>query len=240
MAANLGLLFSVVTMTVSGHCGGHVAATISGDPYADYAYIPYMYVRLIGYYRTCYLARDNAGIAGEYSFMGLTAAGVTTLALDARDNENRLWKPDGRVRPDIHRQRFLRPHRRGDLHFRRGGRRGPIAQTFSFQNMLTGTSNIAGANTIFDASMGTGTGASGAFEFFTAPAGSSGTIAERAFPGVDDRRRAGGDDRSRRQLDPALVFRKTAAQISGLGSANSGIGSPCLLWRRAGILIPGQ
>ena len=51
----------------------------------------------------------------------------------------------------------------------------PVAQTISFQNVITATSNIAGANSTFDASQGTGTGNSGSHIFRVAPASTTGS-----------------------------------------------------------------
>ena len=51
----------------------------------------------------------------------------------------------------------------------------PIAQTISVQNVVTGTSNTAGANTTFMGSQGTGTGVGGSLIFQVAPAGLTGT-----------------------------------------------------------------
>lgn len=59
--------------------------------------------------------------------------------------------------------------------FGRADAAAPVAQTFQFQNVLTGTSNIAGVNTTIKGSIGTGTGAGGQFIFQTAPAGTTGT-----------------------------------------------------------------
>lgn len=51
----------------------------------------------------------------------------------------------------------------------------PVAQTISFQSVIAGTSNVAGANATWDASIGTGTGASGSFIWRGHAAGGSGT-----------------------------------------------------------------
>jgi len=51
----------------------------------------------------------------------------------------------------------------------------PVSQTFSVQNVSTGTSNTAGADRYYDASQGTGTGAGGSHIFRTAPAGGAGS-----------------------------------------------------------------
>lgn len=50
----------------------------------------------------------------------------------------------------------------------------PVAQTLSVQSVVTGTSNIAGANLTITGSQGTGTGAGGSIIFQIAPAGGSG------------------------------------------------------------------
>ncbi len=51
----------------------------------------------------------------------------------------------------------------------------PVAQTIKVQDVIAGTSNVAGVNTIIQASAGTGTGTGGSLLFQTAPAGSTGT-----------------------------------------------------------------
>lgn len=51
----------------------------------------------------------------------------------------------------------------------------PVAQTLSFQSVVTATSNTAGANTIITASNGTGTGGSGTIAVQTAPVAGSGS-----------------------------------------------------------------
>lgn len=51
----------------------------------------------------------------------------------------------------------------------------PVAQTLSVQNVVAGTSNIAGVNFTVSASRGTGTGAGGSIIFQTAAAGLTGT-----------------------------------------------------------------
>jgi hypothetical protein len=51
----------------------------------------------------------------------------------------------------------------------------PVAQTFSVQGVVAGTSNTAGANLTIAGSQGTGTGAGGSIVFQVAPAGATGT-----------------------------------------------------------------
>ena len=218
---NGGDFFSRLSMTVSGHVGGTGAHQSIHTPTA---YIPYMYAAWSDITGPGFLARDNAGIAGEYSFMGLTAAGVTTLALDARDTQIVFGSQTVGSGQIFTGNAFFGSTGAATFLFGGADAAAPIAQTFSFQNTLTGTSNIAGANTIFDASMGTGTGASGAFEFFTAPAGSSGTsqnalslaLTIGAGPAVT----IGQGGNSIQQL----VFTPNSGATMGLGSANSGSG----------------
>lgn len=56
----------------------------------------------------------------------------------------------------------------------------PVAQTLGVQNVVAGTTNIAGANFTIRGSAGTGTGAGGSIIFQVAPAGSSGS-AQNSF-----------------------------------------------------------
>lgn len=51
----------------------------------------------------------------------------------------------------------------------------PVAQTFTVQGVVAGTSNTAGVNTTWKASAGTGTGAGGSLIWQVAPAGSTGS-----------------------------------------------------------------
>lgn len=61
----------------------------------------------------------------------------------------------------------------------------PVAQTLRTQGALAGgTSNVAGANWTFIASLGKGTGAGGSFIFQTAPAGSTGTVVNAPVTGL--------------------------------------------------------
>lgn len=67
--------------------------------------------------------------------------------------------------------------RRGAANLRLGAAdaAAPVAQTLSVQSVVTGTTNIAGANLTITGSQGTGTGAGGSIIFQVAPAGSSGS-----------------------------------------------------------------
>lgn len=51
----------------------------------------------------------------------------------------------------------------------------PVAQSFSVQNVVTGTSNVAGANFTHNMSQGTGTGVGGSYIVRVAPAGTTGS-----------------------------------------------------------------
>ncbi len=216
---NGGDFFSRLSASVSGHGGG---TSPQQSVVVPTNYIPYMYAAWSDVTGAAFLARDNAGIAGEYSFMGLTSAGVTTIALDARDTQVVFGNQTVGSGQIFTGDTFF--GRAAAATFRFGGAdaAAPIAQTIGVQNVLAGTSNTAGANTIFDASMGTGTGASGAFEFFTAPAGSSGTshnalslaLTIGAGPAVT----IGQGGNSVQQL----VFTPNSGVSMGLGMANSG------------------
>lgn len=59
----------------------------------------------------------------------------------------------------------------------------PVAQNFTVQNVVAGTTNTAGATWTFKGSAGTGTGAGGAINFQVAPAGTTGT-AQNSFSTV--------------------------------------------------------
>lgn len=62
-----------------------------------------------------------------------------------------------------------------NLNFGAADAASPVAQTLSVQGVVAGTSNTAGALWKFSDSIGTGTGASGGYEFDTHPAGTTGT-----------------------------------------------------------------
>ena len=51
----------------------------------------------------------------------------------------------------------------------------PVAQTIKFQSVVAGTTNTAGVDSSYYGSAGTGTGAGGAFKWYTSPAGSTGS-----------------------------------------------------------------
>ncbi len=214
-----GDYFSRLSMTVSGHVGGTSPhQSIQVPTY----YIPYMYAGWSDVTGAAFLARDNAGIAGEYSFMGMTSGGVTTLALDARDTQIVFGSQTVGSGQTFAGDTFFGRAAAATFVFGGADAAAPIAQTIGVQNVLAGTSNTAGANTIFDASMGTGTRASGAFEFFTAPAGSSGTshnalslaVTIGAGPAVTIGQ--GGN------ATPQLAFAPNSGNGSAFGSANSG------------------
>ena len=67
--------------------------------------------------------------------------------------------------------------RRGTANFQLGlaDAASPVAQTLSVQSVVAGTSNTAGANWTYNASVGTGTGVGGDHIFQVAPAGTTGT-----------------------------------------------------------------
>lgn len=90
-------------------------------------------------------------------------AGLTSVGLTSGSNIN--WNSD------------LLIGRAAAANFRLGGADGaaPVAQVFSVQNVVTGTSNTNGANFTMQMSAGTGTGNGGSFILQTARLGGSGT-----------------------------------------------------------------
>jgi len=67
--------------------------------------------------------------------------------------------------------------RKGAANLQHGGAdaASPVAQTISFQSVVAGTTNTAGADATIRGSAGTGTGAPGQIKFQIAPAGSTGS-----------------------------------------------------------------
>ena len=218
---NGGDFFSRLSATVSGHVVGtspHQSVLVPTN------YIPYMYAAWSDVTGAAFLARDNAGIAGEYSFMGLTSAGVTTLALDARDTQIVFGSQTVGSGQTFAGDTFF--GRAAAATFRLGGAdaAAPIAQTIGVQNVLAGTSNTAGADTYFQASTGTGTGVGGIFHFQTALAGSSGTTQntladEMTIDGASGVTLLRGGNST-----PQLTFTPNSGVAMSLGSANSGGG----------------
>jgi hypothetical protein len=185
--ANDGGYYSTVEVIVSGHfSSGAGPEGHSGGGYSvlnPAPNIPSCIDAWSDITGPAFLARDNVGIAGEYSFMGMTAAGVSTIALDARDTQVVFGNQTVGSGQIFTGNAFFGSVGAANLRFGGADAAAPVAQTISFQNVLAGTSNTAGVNTIFKASAGTGTGAGGSFLFQTALPGSSGTT-QNAFTTV--------------------------------------------------------
>lgn len=168
-----GDFFSRLAMLVSGHVSG---SSPHQSIVAPNAYMPFMYGCWSDVTGPCYVARNNYGVAGEYSFLGMTAAGAATIALDAQNTQvvfgNQTISGSGQVFTG---NAFFGSVGAANLRFGGADAASPVSQTISFQNVLAGTSNTAGVDAYFLASAGTGTGAGGKFHFQTALAGSSGT-----------------------------------------------------------------
>lgn len=62
------------------------------------------------------------------------------------------------------------------LQFGNADTASPVAQTIQFQNVATGTSNVAGANALWNLSRGTGSGIGGNLTLNCAPHGASATV----------------------------------------------------------------
>ena len=81
---NGGDFFSRLSATVSGHVGGtspHQSVLLPSN------YVPYMIGAWSDITGPAFLARNNAGAAGEYSFLGLAYGGAATIALDANNTQ---------------------------------------------------------------------------------------------------------------------------------------------------------
>ena len=218
---NGGDFFSRLSATVSGHVGGtspHQSVLLPSN------YVPYMIGAWSDITGPAFLARNNAGAAGEYSFLGLAYGGAATIALDANNTQLVFGNQTVGSGQTFAGNAFFGSTGAATFRFGAADAAAPVSQTVGVQNVLAGTSNTAGANTIFDASMGTGTGASGAFEFFTAAAGSSGTsqnalsLALKIGAGPAVTIGQGG------ATVQQLTFTPNSGGSMGLGSANGGYG----------------
>ena len=182
---NVGIYYSTLNMVVSGHyslgagTGGHYGGGFS--ILQPNNYYPNMYACWADITGSCYQARNNTGAVGELSFSGQNHGGVFTIGLDAENSQfilgNTTITGSGQVFTG---DTFIARAAAANIRFGGADAAAPVAQTISFQNVLAGTSNTAGVNTIFKASAGTGTGVGGAFLFQTALPGSSGTT-QNAF-----------------------------------------------------------
>jgi hypothetical protein len=155
-------------------------------------YIPSMFAGWPDIIGPTYLSRDGFASPGAFAFLGLNAAGVATIALDAQYSQFVLGNQTVGSGQVFVGDTFLSRAAAANWRFGGADAASPVAQTISFQNVLAGTSNTAGVNTTFQASAGTGTGVGGKFLFQTALPGSSG---ERLLDRADDRRRRRPDDR---------------------------------------------
>lgn len=99
------------------------------------------------------------------------------IGLNAADVASIAFGPGSAVR-----DAFIERVGAGSLRFGTSDAAAPVAQTFSVQNVLAGTSNAAGAALTIDGSQGTGTGAGGSIAFQVAPAGSSGSTQNALSP----------------------------------------------------------
>ncbi len=180
-----GVFYSTLNMVISGHysagagTGGHYGGGFSILP--SNANYQNMYDCWADVVSSCYTARNATDAAGALSFSGQNAAGTFTIGLDAANTRVVF----GATTITGSGQAFVGDTfvgRAAAANIRIGGAdaAAPIAQTISFQNVLAGTTNTAGVNTVFQASAGTGTGAGGSFLFQTALPSASGT-AQNAF-----------------------------------------------------------
>ena len=180
-----GIYYSRQNMVISGTTS--TGAGTGGQYGGGYAIVPpnnyytSMYACWADVIGACYYARDASNTAGVLSFAGADYNGVFRVGLDARNSQVIFGATtitgSGQVFTG---DTFIGRVAAANIRIGGADTASPVAQTISFQNVLAGTSNTAGVNTIFQASAGTGTGAGGSFLFQTAPAGTSGTT-QNAF-----------------------------------------------------------
>lgn len=116
----------------------------------------------------------------------------------------------------------------------------PVAQNLSVQNVVTGTSNTAGAALTVNGSQGTGTGAGGNITFRVAPAGSTGTAQNALVQALTISGGAGGVTTAA-ATDQGLGTLNLAGNLFNNGTAPTGTGgyvratSPSLVTPALGV-----
>jgi len=119
----------------------------------------------------------NAAATGSLSIKNGATTSVWINANDVRLTSGLTigWSSDATNSFNGTKDTFLGRQAAANLRQGAADAAAPVAQTFSVQNVSTGTSNTAGADRYYDASQGTGTGAGGSHIFRTAPAGGAGS-----------------------------------------------------------------
>ena len=185
-------------------------------------YIPSMFAGWPDIIGPTYLSRDGFASPGAFAFLGLNAAGVATIALDAQYSQfvlGNMTVGSGQVFVG---DTFLSRAAAANLRFGGADAASPVAQTISFQNVLAGTSNTAGVNTTFQASAGTGNAAGGKFLFQTALPGSSGTTQNGFSTALTIDGAAGLTVGNGGSSTSQLFFTPKSGAGVGLGMANGG------------------
>ena len=188
-----------------------------------------------------FLARNNAGIAGEYSFLGSDVGGCydhRARCSGTRKSSLAIRRSGpARYSPAI---RFFGRGGGRELPFRRGGRGGAGLADHQLSKRARRHEQHRRRQHDLRRVDGDGHGRVRGVRVLHRAGGVFRHVAERAFPGVDDRRRAGGDDRSRRRLGPAARLHAKQRREYGLGVREWRIGAYCFLRRRAGVCFPGR
>ncbi len=220
-------LYSTLSLVVSGHYsaganpGGH-----SGGGFSILAPTPYAPI-MIGCWAdvtgACFMARNNAGAAGEYSFLGMASGGAATIAIDAQNTQIVFGNQTFSSWPSYFTgNAFLGSVGAANIRFGGADAASPASQTISFQNVLAGTSNTAGADTYFQASAGTGTGVGGKFHFQTALAGTTGSTQNAVSDEMTIDGASGVAILRGGNSVPQLSFAPNSGNGFALGMANSG------------------
>ena len=118
------------------------------------------------------LTQNTTGTSpGWYVQLSTDTVARVRLGLNSTDVSSIAFGAGGAANRDL----FI--ERAGAANLRLGApdAAAPVAQTLSVQNVVAGTSNVAGAATTIAGSQGTGTGAGGSVIIQTAPAGTTGS-----------------------------------------------------------------
>ncbi|MFA5132027.1 MAG: hypothetical protein WC444_01720 [Candidatus Paceibacterota bacterium] len=151
-------------MTVpTGSISSPSSLIISGGPH---------YITGIANAYTGFFGDDGAGVKGKLLVWKYSNISVPS-------NYSYSWSSglDAVSTPDL----FLSRKAAANLQLGGADAASPVAQTFSVQSVVAGTTNTAGTSTTFKASAGTGTGLGGAFIFQTAAASSTSGTFQNAF-----------------------------------------------------------
>lgn len=177
---NSGIYYTTLDLVVSGHysigsgTGGHYGGGYS--ILAPNQYYQFMIAAWPDITGAAFQCRNNVGASGELCLAAQDHNGVFRVGVDPENTQLIFgattitgfsqWFTGNA---------FLGSNGAANIRIGAPDSAAPVAQTVSFQNVVAGTSNTAGVNTMFQASAGTGSAAGGSFLFQTALPGVSGT-----------------------------------------------------------------